>query len=60
MADKSIGALWEKQGQNGTFFSGVIEINGVKHNLMVFHNDKKEDGDRLPDYRIFRARRDRD
>ena len=46
-----IGALWIKEGQNGKFMSGNVEINGVKHPILVFKNTKKEK-DNQPDYKI--------
>lgn len=32
--------------------SGVVEIDGVKHKIVVFKNKYKED-EKHPDYRIF-------
>jgi hypothetical protein len=52
MADKNIGGLWEKRGGKGTWFSGNIEIDGVKHYFVAFRNDFKKEGDNAPDYRI--------
>ena len=52
--NKSIGALWLKEGKNGKFMSGSIEIEGRKHNFVVFKNSYKEQ-DKQPDYKIFEA-----
>jgi len=30
-----IGALWEKSGQYGTFYSGNIEIDGKKYEIVA-------------------------
>ena len=53
---ESIGGLWLKESHKGTkFMSGEIEINGVKHSVVVFKNDKG-DNERRPDYRIYPSR----
>lgn len=55
MSDKkqSIGALWLRDSQNGTkYMSGVIEIDGVKHSVVVFKNNYKQE-DKHPDYRVY-------
>ena len=50
---KDIGALWKKTSQKGKeFFSGVITINGEKHQIVIFPNDYKKE-DKHPDYKIF-------
>lgn len=52
MANESIGALWLGESKNGTkYMSGEVEIDGVKHKIIVFKNKYKEE-DRHPDYRI--------
>ena len=48
----SIGALWLKKGKNGTFMSGVVEIDGIKTEIVVFKNDYKKE-DKHPDYKIY-------
>ena len=48
MALKQIGALWEKKGRSGTFYSGNIEIDGQETNILVFKNKYKEEGDNKP------------
>lgn len=53
MSEKNIGALWLKTAKNGSkYMSGVVEINGEKHSIVVFKNNYKEQ-DKHPDYRIF-------
>jgi len=52
MANDSIGALWQKSGKKGTWFSGSIEVEGKKIPLVVFKNDYKKE-DKHPDYKIF-------
>jgi len=54
--NKSVGALWLKEGKNGKYFSGSIElIEGHKVNIVVFKNQYKE-ASKHPDYKIYLAR----
>lgn len=46
-----IGALWQKDGAKGQYFSG--EVNGER--IVVFRT-KKPEGSKGPDWRILRAR----
>jgi uncharacterized protein (DUF736 family) len=55
MAQDSIGALWVKEGKSGKYMSGVIDIDGVKVNIVVFKNSYKRE-DKHPDYRILRSK----
>ena len=56
MAEKSIGALWSKEGKNGTYMTGTIELEeGQKVSIVIFSNDKGGVETR-PDYRIFKQR----
>jgi len=50
--NKSIGGLWKKEKNGHQYYSGQIEIDGVKHNFVCFHNSFKKDGDNKPDYYI--------
>lgn len=49
-----IGALWKKNGARGEFFSGEIEVGGVKQRVVVFPVGRKA-SDKAPDYRVLRA-----
>ena len=50
---KNIGALWQHESRNGAkYLSGVIEIDGKKHDIVVFKNTFKEEA-KHPDFRIF-------
>jgi uncharacterized protein (DUF736 family) len=52
-AKRSIGALWARTSKKGTdFFSGKIEGIG---DVVVFANADKEDGDKRPDWKIFKS-----
>lgn len=46
-----IGALWKKNGKNGEYLSGEVEINNQKARILVFKNTKNKDAQ--PDYTIF-------
>lgn len=55
--DDSIGALWAKKTRNGDdFFTGSIELNGEKTNIVVFYNKSKIKNEKAPDYRILIAK----
>lgn len=47
-----LGVLWEKTGGKGQYFTGSIEIDGVKHPVVVFKNTKRSD--KAPDWRIMK------
>jgi len=50
--NESLGALWIHESQSGQkYMSGTIEIDGVKHGIVVFKNKFKEEN-KHPDYRI--------
>lgn len=49
--EKSIGALWIQTSEKGEYWTGNIEINGTKQNVIVFKNTYKKDNQ--PDFRIF-------
>lgn len=46
-----LGALWEKSGGRGQYFTGTI--NGQK--VVVFKNDRKS-SDKHPDWRVLKAK----
>lgn len=51
--DKPIGALWSKTSGKGTdFFTGNVEIDGIKTDIVIFKNDKG-DNEKRPDYKIY-------
>lgn len=50
---KDAGALWLKTSKQGNkFMSGVVEIGGVKTDIVVFKNNYKKQ-ENHPDYRIY-------
>jgi uncharacterized protein (DUF736 family) len=53
--ENELGALWKQQGRNQKFLSGKIKIDGVETDLIIFANDKKEEGSRAPDFRIYKS-----
>jgi len=63
MADDKVkvGALWEKNGAKGTFFTGKLDatavqdaLNGGNTKLLVFGNSYKTE-DKHPDYAVYLA-----
>ena len=53
---KSIGGLWLKTGKAGNkFMSGSIEIEGTKHNFVVFKNQYKRE-DKRPENQMQQGR----
>lgn len=54
MNRESIGALWKCTSKKGTRYSqGSIEIDGVKHKIVIFANGYKKE-DNQPDALIYR------
>lgn len=52
-----LGALWEKQGRKGTYFTGKIGDQPV----VVFKNERKREGSNAPDWRVMKPQKqDRD
>ena len=50
---KDIGAIWKKTSKGGLeFMSGVLELNGEKHEIVIFANTYKE-RDNQPDFKIY-------
>lgn len=52
--EDKLGALWQKTGAHGDYFSGEIELNGEKHRIVVFANQRKT-AEKQPDWHIFRS-----
>ena len=52
MGNKDIGALWIQTGKNGEYWTGTIEINGTKQNVVVFKNTYKNK-DTQPDFKVY-------
>lgn len=55
--NRSLGGLWRQKSKRtgDTFFTGQIEIDGRKINILAFRNTKKQEGERTPDYRLYEA-----
>lgn len=52
-----LGALWEKQGRKGTYFTGKIGDQPV----VVFRNQHKKEGSKAPDWKVLKPQKqDRD
>jgi uncharacterized protein (DUF736 family) len=56
--EKYIGALWVGKSQKGKMFlSGNVElVEGDKVKIIIFKNERKEEGSKQPDYRILRQK----
>ena len=52
--EDKLGALWQKESSRGDYFSGQIEIDGVKHQIVVFSNGYKNDA-KQPDWIIYKS-----
>lgn len=54
--DDELGGLWLKTSQAGKkFMSGKLTLNGENVEVVVFKNEFKKDGERTPDYRVYRS-----
>ena len=54
MALKKIGVLWRKEGKNGSYLSGTIDIGVLgKVNVAIFPNENTEGDEKKPDARIY-------
>lgn len=49
--EEELGALWEKSGGKGTYFTGTV----CGQKVVVFKNDRKR-ADNHPDWRVLKAR----
>ena len=51
---KELGALWLRKSSKGNdYFSGTLELDGQKIEIVVFSANKKSE--RQPDWRIYRS-----
>ena len=48
-----IGALWEKTGRNGTYFTGKVGDQPV----VIFKNGNKKEGSNAPDWRVLKPQK---
>ena len=54
--EKSIGALWAKEGKAGEYMTGQIDLeDGSKLRIVVFKNTFKK-AENQPDYKIYKSR----
>lgn len=53
--NKSIGALWIKEGKKGKFMSGKITLDGKEYDIVIFKNSYKKD--KQPDYMIYESQK---
>ena len=52
--ENSIGALWVKQGKTTKFYSGYIEVDGKKIEVIAFKNDTSKNP-KAPSVKIFKS-----
>ena len=53
MALRKVGGLWLKEGAKGKFFSGQVrEDLPAGTNILIFKNNRKQPGEKFPDYEI--------
>jgi uncharacterized protein (DUF736 family) len=51
-----LGALWLRKSKDGhTYFSGKLEKGGKVVEIVVFANKYKEEGDKKPDWIIYKS-----
>lgn len=53
--EDELGGLWTRQGRNGEFLSGKLTIDGREVEVIVFPNDRKQPGEKTPDWRVYRS-----
>ena len=49
-----LGVLWSKTSARGEYFTGTLEIDGVKQQIVVFKNGNKK-SEKAPDWRILKS-----
>jgi uncharacterized protein (DUF736 family) len=53
--ERELGALWTKTSNGGDkYMTGHVEIDGVKHDLILFPNKHKGDNEKAPSLRVYR------
>ena len=52
-----LGALWDKtSGRGAQFMSGKLKLpDGQEYEVVVFRNSHKQEGERTPDWRIYKS-----
>lgn len=61
MALKNVGALWRKEGKNGHFYSGTLNLGALGDvNIGIFKTEKGEGDENKPDARICLFEKDTD
>lgn len=51
--NKDCGALWMRSKEGKDYMTGNIIIEGTIHEIVVFKNSYKKEGDKTPDWRIY-------
>lgn len=53
--EDELGCLWQKSSSKGDYFSGQLEIDGTKHEIVVFPNGYKE-ATNQPDWIVYKSK----
>lgn len=50
--ERECGAFWLREGKQ-KFYSGYVEVDGKKVEIVAFKNKHKAEGDKRPDLRVY-------
>jgi|11_taG_2_1085331.scaffolds.fasta_scaffold03386_4 hypothetical protein len=50
---RECGGLWLRQGTKGDFYSGYVEVNGERQEVVAYLNTFKKDGSNEADVRVY-------
>jgi hypothetical protein len=53
--NEELGAVWRYKNDQMKYFKGHITIKGEKVQIIMFQNTYKKEGDKSPDYRIYKS-----
>lgn len=54
-SERELGALWRVDGNNQSFYSGSLKIDGKSFRIVCFTNKNKNNGSNQPDLRIYES-----
>jgi len=53
--NEEIGAIWLYKTDKLKYYKGTVSVNGEKVQIILFQNSYKKDGDKTPDWRIYKS-----